>query len=62
MFGFKMKLGSIRKIIPLDCGLLDSKLREIQQLQFEYTYLFGAVCPSTGKTEALITPFANKAE
>jgi transposase len=33
----------------------------VKQQQFEYGYLFGAVCPSNGKTEALITPFVNKA-
>lgn len=33
----------------------------MKQQQFEYGYLFGAVCPSNGKTEALITPFVNKA-
>ena len=38
-----------------------SRPRALQQQQFEYAYLFGAVCPSTGKTEALLTPFVNKA-
>lgn len=37
-----------------------SRPRAVRQQQFEYAYLFGAVCPSTGKTEALITPFVNK--
>ena len=32
----------------------------MKQQQFEYGYLFGAVCPSTGQTEAIITPFVNK--
>tara|TARA_R110002050_G_scaffold80451_1_gene172059 strand:- start:2513 stop:2941 length:429 start_codon:yes stop_codon:yes gene_type:complete len=32
----------------------------VQQQQFEYAYLFGAVCPSTGATEALISPVVNK--
>jgi transposase len=32
----------------------------VMQQQFEYAYLFGAVCPTTGKTEALITPYVNK--
>ncbi len=31
-----------------------------RQQQFEYVYVFGAVCPATGKTEALITPSVNK--
>lgn len=34
--------------------------RVVKQQQFEYGYLFGAVCPSTGQTEAIITPFVNK--
>lgn len=37
-----------------------SRPRAIQQQQFEYAYLFGAVCPSSGKTEALISPVVNK--
>lgn len=32
----------------------------VKQQQFESAYLFGAVCPATGATEALITPFVNK--
>ncbi|WP_171045699.1 transposase [Pseudoalteromonas rubra] len=32
----------------------------IKQQQFEYAYLFGAVCPTTGETEALISPVENK--
>ena len=34
--------------------------RAVKQQQFEYAYLFGAVCPATGETEALITPMMNK--
>jgi hypothetical protein len=34
--------------------------RVVKQQQFEYGYLFGAVCPSTGQTEALISPVVNK--
>ena len=34
--------------------------RVVKQQQFEYGYLFGAVCPSTGQTEALISPLVNK--
>ena len=37
-----------------------SRPRAVKQQQFEYAYLFGAVCPSTGETEALITPWVNK--
>ena len=33
--------------------------RAVRQQQFESAYLFGAVCPATGKTEAIIAPFAN---
>jgi len=31
----------------------------VKQQQFEYAYLFGAVCPATGATEAIITPYVN---
>ena len=34
--------------------------RAIRQQQFEYAYLFGAVCPASGETEALIAPWVNK--
>lgn len=34
--------------------------RAIKQQQFEYAHFFGAVCPATGSTEALITPWVNK--
>ena len=30
------------------------------QFNIRYGYLFGAVCPSNGKTEALISPIVNK--
>lgn len=33
--------------------------RAVKQQQFEYAYLFGAVCPATGATEALILPSIN---
>ena len=33
--------------------------RAVKQQQFEYAYLFGAVCPITGDTEALIAPCMN---
>ena len=32
----------------------------IRQQQYEYAYLFGAVCPSRGIGEAFISPYANK--
>lgn len=37
-----------------------SRPRAVKQQQFDYGYLFGAVCPTNGKTEALITPLVNK--
>ncbi|MCS6130010.1 IS630 family transposase [Shewanella baltica] len=37
-----------------------SRPRALRQQQFEYVHLFGAVCPATGETEAIITPFVNK--
>jgi len=30
----------------------------VRQQQFEYAHLFGAVCPASGATEALIVPLA----
>lgn len=33
--------------------------RVVRQQQFEYAYLFGAVCPATGATEAIISPLSN---
>lgn len=35
-----------------------SRSRTIKLRQFEYAYLFGAVCPSNGNTEALIAPYS----
>ncbi len=37
-----------------------SRPRVVKQQQFEYGYLFGAVCPATGQTEALVSSFVNK--
>lgn len=34
--------------------------RAVKQQQFDYAYLFGAVCPATGETEALIAPYVDK--
>lgn len=36
-----------------------SRPRVVRQQQYEYAYLFGAVCPTNGSTEALIAPYAN---
>lgn len=33
--------------------------RAVQQQQFEYAYLYGAVCPATGQTEGLVSPYSN---
>lgn len=33
--------------------------RVVRQQQFEYAYLFGAVCPESGATEAIISPLSN---
>jgi hypothetical protein len=33
--------------------------RAVKQQQFQYAYLFGAVCPATGDTEAIIAPCMN---
>ena len=37
-----------------------SRPRAVKQQQFEYAYIFGAVCPATGETEALIVPHVDK--
>ncbi|AQS36369.1 transposase [Shewanella psychrophila] len=34
--------------------------RAVRQQQFEYVHFFGAVCPQTGETEAIITPYLSK--
>lgn len=34
--------------------------RAIRQQQFEYTYLFGAVCPQRGEGVGLLLPYANR--
>ena len=36
-----------------------SRPRAVKQQQFEYAHVFGAVCPATGATEALICPIMN---
>jgi transposase len=41
-------------------ALTGTRPSAVKQQQFEYGYLFGAVCPSNGKTEALVMPKANK--
>lgn len=37
-----------------------SRPEVVKQQQFEYGYLFGAVCPADGRSEALIMPMVNK--
>jgi hypothetical protein len=41
----------------------DSRPRAVRQQQCQYAYLFGAICPATGATEAteaIVTPYVNK--
>ncbi|WP_059364695.1 hypothetical protein [Pseudoalteromonas sp. '520P1 No. 423'] len=33
-----------------------SRPRAVKQQQFQYANLFGAICPATGATEAIVTP------
>ena len=33
--------------------------RALKQQQFTYTYIYGAVCPSTGQAVGLVLPYAN---
>ncbi|PMH73200.1 transposase [Vibrio cyclitrophicus] len=37
----------------------DTRPRVVQQQQFEYAYLFGAVCVTTGEAEAIVVPLSN---
>ena len=37
-----------------------SRPRAVKQQQFEYGYLFGAICLMTGQTEVFISPLVNK--
>ena len=41
-------------------SLIGNRPRAVKQQQFDYAYLFGAVCPATGATEALIAPYVDK--
>jgi hypothetical protein len=34
--------------------------RVVQQQQFEYAYMFGAMCNTAGETETIIIPIVNK--
>jgi len=54
-----MKLDSVNRIPRLDFGRKKARPRSVKQQQFEYAYLFGAICPATGATEALILPVIN---
>ena len=60
MSGFRTKPGLVNKIRLPDCGPGVQSPPAIQQQQFEYVYLFGAVCPATGTTEALLSPLVNR--
>jgi len=42
------------------CAEKGSRPRAAKQQQFQYAYLFGAICPATGATEAIVTPYVNK--
>jgi hypothetical protein len=37
-----------------------SSPRAVRQQQCQYAYLFGSICPATGATEAIVTPYVNK--
>ncbi len=52
MSGFRTKPGLVNKYDYPTVGQAWQSPRAIQQQQFEYVYLFGAVCPATGTTEA----------
>lgn len=41
-------------------ALKGTRPRAVHQQQFKYAHLFGAVCPATGETEALPTPYISK--
>ena len=60
MSGFRTKPGLVNKIRLPTVGQAWQSPRAIQQQQFEYVYLFGAVCPATGTTEALLSPLVNR--
>jgi len=32
----------------------------VKQQQFEYAYLFGSICVTNGKSEAMVMPYTNK--
>jgi hypothetical protein len=56
-----MKQGSVNRIQPRGSEQKKgSRPRAVKQQQFLNAYLFGAVCPGNGKTEALVVPFSNK--
>ena len=40
-------------------GKKGTRPRVVQQQQFTYAYLFGAVCVTNGNTEALVAPLSN---
>ncbi|VVM21529.1 hypothetical protein BSPWISOXPB_7257 [uncultured Gammaproteobacteria bacterium] len=58
MFGFKMKLGLGNKVLYQKKG---TRPRAVRQQQFEYGYIFGAVCPAKDKALGLMLPVANTA-
>ncbi|VVM17538.1 Mobile element protein [uncultured Gammaproteobacteria bacterium] len=62
MFGFKMKLGLGNKVLLPEYGQKKgTRPRAVRQQQFEYGYIFGAVCPAKDKALGLMLPVANTA-
>ncbi|VVM18267.1 hypothetical protein BSPWISOXPB_3034 [uncultured Gammaproteobacteria bacterium] len=62
MFGFKMKLGLGNKVLSPEYGQKKAlDLGAVRQQQFEYGYIFGAVCPAKDKALGLMLPVANTA-
>ncbi|RBW66331.1 hypothetical protein DS893_04815 [Vibrionales bacterium C3R12] len=59
-YGFKTRLDSVNVIQQLEYGQRKVHApRVVQQQQFEYAYLFGAVCVTTGEAEAIVVPLSN---
>jgi len=56
MFGFRTRLGLVNKIKQPVCGLL----KALDPERYDNSNSTTAICPCTGKTEALISPLVNK--
>ena len=59
IFGFRVRLGVVNVITTRIWAEKGTRPRALQQQQFEYAYLFGAVCINTSQTEALVMPYSN---